>query len=64
MESLRDVHCACLRQTRNVVAQQVENHEVLGAIFLVIGQFVGNARSFFGRGAQRSSAFHRAGAQL
>ena len=64
MESFGHVYGAGLRQTRDVVAQQVENHQVFGAVFLVIGQCVGDARGFFGRCAQRRGAFHRAGAQL
>ena len=44
MEGLFDVHAKGLGETTQVVAQQVNNHQVFGAVFRVGGEGGGRSR--------------------
>ena len=61
VQQLRHVHAAGLRNAPQVVAQQINDHDVFGTFFGAGLQRLGLGGIGLGRGAARGGAFHGAG---
>ena len=56
-EELRDVNRSRRTDPRQIVAQQVDDHEILGPIFLALGERQAERRIVLGAEAPRAGAF-------